>query len=261
MMLVGAMNNPHDSLHKELERIGKDGFDFVDLTVEPTRNMPSDIDVPHVKKMLKKYGLEVVGHMGDWQLPKDSGYKSLRDASKKEIIDALRVLRRLGAKKVTLHSPRVEVRNYDVSRKRHEEIIRAALSEARKLKIELMLENNSDYLDDPRNSRIFHHVLKKFPALKVHIDVGHSNVGVNTNDTYKLLRRYGKRVRHFHFSDNHGSEDEHLKLGAGSIKWERIIKFLKNQGYDDTITVEVFRSGPAGEADSLRKLRKWWETC
>jgi sugar phosphate isomerase/epimerase len=73
------------------------------------------------------------------------------------------------------------------------------------------------------------------------------------------MRRYGKRVHHFHFSDNFGQDDDHLKLGAGNIKWERIIKFLKNKGYDGTITVEVFKSGLAGEAESLRKLRRWWE--
>ncbi|MFC1741532.1 sugar phosphate isomerase/epimerase family protein [Nanoarchaeota archaeon] len=253
------MNDPHANLYKGLEWIGKTGFDFVDLTVEPTQNMPSDIDVPRAKRILKKYDLGVVGHMGDWMLPKDSGYKSLRDASKKEIISALRVLKRLGAKKVTLHSPTVQVRDYEVSRKRHTDLVKAVLAEARKHKIELMLENNSDYLDDPRNGRMLHHMLRKFPSLKLHIDVGHANVGVKTNETYKLMRRYGKRVRHVHFSDNFGEDDAHLKLGAGSIKWERIIKFLKNKGYDDTITVEVFRSGLAGEAESLRKLRRWWE--
>ena len=90
-MQIGAMNNPHKNLYKGLEWIGKTGFDFVDFTVEPTRNLPSDIDVPRAKRILKKYNLGVVGHMGDWMLPKDSGYKSLRDASKKEIIAALKI--------------------------------------------------------------------------------------------------------------------------------------------------------------------------
>ena len=34
-MLIGAMNFPGRSVAKEIHRIAEDGFDFVDLTIEP----------------------------------------------------------------------------------------------------------------------------------------------------------------------------------------------------------------------------------
>ncbi len=260
-MQAGAMNNPHANVYKELEWIGKAGFDFVDFTIEPEKTMPKDIDIARAKKIMKKHGLGIVGHMGDWMLPKDIGYRLVREAAKKEIILTIKTLRKLGARKVTIHSPRVTIKDYGLSKRRHADAVKAALSEAKKQKMTLMLENNADYIEEPENKRLLHYLLKRFPSLKLHIDVGHSNICVKRNETYHLMRKYGKRVEHFHLSDNMGEEDDHLKLGAGNIDWKRVITFLKNKGYDGTITLEVFRSGKQGEKDSLKKLRRLWQAA
>ena len=61
-MQIGAMNNPNSDLCGELEWIGRHRFDFVDLTVEPDRCMPEDIDVRAVRRRLQAHGLGVLQH-------------------------------------------------------------------------------------------------------------------------------------------------------------------------------------------------------
>ncbi|MBI5880601.1 sugar phosphate isomerase/epimerase, partial [archaeon] len=73
-------------------------------------------------------------------------------------------------------------------------------------------------------------------------------------------RRYGRRAIHIHLADKHGKSDEHLKLGAGTVKWKEIIKTLKEYGYDGTMTVETYASGKKGTIVSMKKLRKMWAT-
>lgn len=259
-MQIGAMNNPHENVYKELERIGKAGCDFVDFTIEPEKCQPKDIDVTRAKRIMRKNGLEIVGHMGDWMLPKDTGYDLVRDACKKEMISALRVLNKLGAKKATFHAPDVKISNYELSKKRNTELIKELLTESKKLGITLMMENAPGTHEGPEELRLLKHIFNRFKTLKVHIDVGHTNT-VAKSRFYTMYRKYGRRVEHLHFSDNHGSEDEHLALGEGNINWERVVKFLKNQGYDGTITLETFRSGKTGEKKSLKYLRKIWDAA
>jgi sugar phosphate isomerase/epimerase len=50
----------------------------------------------------------------------------------------------------------------------------------------------------------------------------------------------GEHIKHVHFSDNRGQEDEHMPLGMGNIDWKKAVSALKSIGYDETITLEVF---------------------
>ena len=45
---IGAMNNPARDLYKEILFIGRNEFDFLDLTIEPGSSYPDDIDVKAV---------------------------------------------------------------------------------------------------------------------------------------------------------------------------------------------------------------------
>ncbi len=258
-MLVGAMNNPHRNLYNELEWIGKTGFDFVDLTIEPSVTLPHEVNVIKAKRILKKYGLKVVGHMGDWKLPKDSQFPALREACKIEIINAMRILKKLGANKITTHAFEIRESNYKTAEKICFALYKDLLIEAKKLGVTLMVENSS-YTDSNRAERkLLHRLFKKYPALKVHVDIGHANLCVKENCIGTYCKMYGKRIQHLHLSDNYGKYDNHLKLGAGRVRWKKVIKTLKKYNYDNTMTVVVFRSGRLGEKESLHKLRKWWE--
>jgi sugar phosphate isomerase/epimerase len=256
-MKIGAMNNPNANVYKELEWIGKNGFDYIDFTIEPTATMPEQLDVAKVKRLLKKYNLGIVGHMGDWKLAKESLYTSLRDVSRKEIIRAIRMHKKLGARKVTIHAPNFPDIEFKKARPIYKDLIKELLKEAKKQDIKLMFENGNNTKD---HVRLIDALMRDFPALGLHIDVGHANLHVKKNMAFRYLKKYGKRVMHFHFSDNRGKGDNHKQLGAGNVPWAKVIEAIKKAGYDGTITCETFRSGKKGTIRSMKKLRKMWET-
>jgi sugar phosphate isomerase/epimerase len=255
-MRIGAMNDPSAELRGELEWIASNGFDYVDLTVEPERCMPEQIEVRAVRRWLGVQRLGIVGHVGDWRLPKDSGYESLRRASRREMVRAMRLLARLGAGKVTIHAPEARrLRDVDRVYPRHRDLIASLLDEAAHLGVGLMLENGRV---SRANVRLLDELLAAFPALGLHLDVGHANLGARSNQTATILRKHGRRLCHVHLSDNRGEHDDHRQLGWGNIDWPRSVRLLRRHGYDGTITLEVFSSGDRGLLLSRRRLREWW---
>jgi sugar phosphate isomerase/epimerase len=79
------------------------------------------------------------------------------------------------------------------------------------------------------------------------------------------LEALGNRLRHVQLSDNDGTADQHLPLGAvtrSHTDWPAHIAKLRASGYDETITLEVF--SPSREYALLSRdlLRSWWnQTC
>jgi sugar phosphate isomerase/epimerase len=66
---------------------------------------------------------------------------------------------------------------------------------------------------------------------------------------------------HVHLSENDGSRDQHLPLGAmpkGDIDWPARVARLKASGYDGTISLEVFAPERAYLLQSRELLRQWW---
>ena len=99
----------------------------------------------------------------------------------------------------------------------------------------LVLENYKAPFDRVSN---FETILGEIPALKVHLDFGHTNMGKEDGESF--CRHLGPAIKHVHFSDNRSTEDHHMPLGVGSVDWERAVSALKGIGYDETITLEVF---------------------
>ena len=64
-----------------------------------------------------------------------------------------------------------------------------------------------------------------------------------------------------HLSENDGTADQHLPLGAAprsSTDWPKHMKKLKAAGYDGTITLEVFANDREYLLLSRDLLRRWW---
>lgn len=257
----GSMNNPKIDLVKELQRISKEGFDFVDLTIESpgARPMgPKGVDVRKIKKALNDLGLGAVGST-DWHLQIGSPWKGVRHAAREEIIRVLPMFSELGAEFVTVH--------YDFRSAPFEsghrlawnvESFKKIAEVAEEHRIKIMVEHASG------ESQHVREIKKLVDALPIsfHLDVGHANIGDKTNASEKLLGLMGNKLAHVHVSDNHGGDnvfacDEHLGLGLGSIDWRKVVKDLKRMGYDGTITLETFH--PKGALKkSLVYLKGLW---
>ena len=79
----------------------------------------------------------------------------------------------------------------------------------------------------------------------------------------EYLDRLGDKLMHVHLSDNDGTADQHLPLGAvvrNPTDWPAHIKKLKASGYDGTITLEVFSEEKKHLLSSRELLRGWWES-
>jgi len=249
-MKIGFPNNPRKNILEEIEWIGKNGFDFVDLFLEEDEAVPERINPEEVKKLLQRYKLSVVGHTA-WYLPIGSPMRAIRKAVIKEVERYLEVFNKVGVKFVTIHAnwPRgmfssKEGIEFQVDTLR--ELVRCAGN----YDLSIMYEPMDTPEDTVKNVSV---VLDKVPQLFLHIDIGHASLFGRKPEQF--IRKFSHRLKHVHLHDNDKNRDLHLPLGCGSIKWENIIKILKKY-YDGTITLEVFSRDREYALLSKRKLRK-----
>jgi sugar phosphate isomerase/epimerase len=133
----------------------------------------------------------------------------------------------------------------------------ASASCSRRAKLGLMIENLPGEYNTPDQ---LGQLLDPLPELGLHLDIGHANLMVERNTSARILRAYGRRLRHVHLHDNKGGcADLHLPLGAGTLAVRRHIRTLKGTGYDGTITLEVFSQDRRFLAYSRDKLRRIWD--
>ena len=252
-MLVGAMNYPGRSIAKEIHRIHEDGFDFVDVTLEPPAAwLP---DGKEVGRLLGDLGLSGVGHTA-YYLPIASPFPELRTMARDLFRRSLDTFFDAGIELVNVHpDQRVPLQPKEKVRARNAEAIAALSEDASERGIRLMVENLDRMfatVDDLAP------VLEATPDVGFHLDIGHANLRLGVgglNRTKGLLESFGDRLAHVHVSDNRGGDDDlHLPLGAGAIDWKAHIRLLKERGYDGTVTIEVF----SREREHLRTSRRLW---
>jgi sugar phosphate isomerase/epimerase len=252
-MLVGAMNFPGRSVLKEIHRIHEDGFDFVDLTIEPPVAWKADGKA--VGRLISDLGLLAVGHTA-YYLPIASPWPELRKVSRELFGRSLDTFADAGVELVNVHpDQRVPLHSRAQVRSQNAEAIAELAEYAAARGIRLMIEN----LD-----RMFAGVedlaplFEAVPDLGFHLDLGHANLRLGLdreNRTASLLEAFGDRLAHVHASDNRGTEEDlHLPLGAGTIDWKASIRLLKEHGWDGTVTLEVF----SREREYLRVARRLW---
>ena len=237
-MLIGTMNHPGRDLLAEIETIGKMGFDFIDLTLEPPLATAEHFDVRATKAALRSANLGIVGHTA-YYLPLCSPFESIRRAVVEELKLCLEAFAALGARWMNLHPDRLAPfhdRRFVIDR--NLQTIGELLVVARKLDVGLMIENLPEGFN---TATALGELLDPLPELGLHLDIGHANLLTKQNTTDEILARYAGRLKHVHLHDNKGGEaDLHLPLGAGILDSARYVRLLQACGYDGTITLEVF---------------------
>lgn len=258
-MKIGMMNDPAKDILGEIRFAGKNGFDFIDLTIEPPEAQVEDFKIEEILLLFKKYNLDIVGHT-NYYLMYASPIKRLKDASIEEIKEHLEIFQRLGVGKVNIHphwfQPISEKEDIVESNIKS---LRELVDFAKKIGIKIMLENTPHgFLNKPESLET---IFEQVDGLCFHLDVGHAQVaGEGENLTERFLSLFGERLAHVHFSDNKGKDDDHLPIGAGIIDWEDIVRQLKSLGYEGTITLEVFVKDRDYLLLSKEKIRKLWSS-
>ena len=86
-------------------------------------------------------------------------------------------------------------------------------------------------------------------------DFGHAHLA--HCDIPAAIRRVGRRLRVTHVHDNDGSGDMHRPVGEGTIDWQSAVRALKEIGYDEELSLELYFDGSADfEKDPVGYLKK-----
>lgn len=249
-MKIGLMNDPAKPVAEEVKRIGRDGYDFVDLTLEGPCAFSAD--PAEIKPILADSGLFVVGHT-DPLLPWAYPVESVRRACLEEFKKCAETFASLGARLMNIHpcySAPVLMHGGLVNHNR--EALIPIAEAASSFGLSLMLEN---FMAPFNTVEVMKGLIDATPGLLLHLDFGHTNLGGDGPETF--LERMGKDLAHVHFSDNRGWADHHMPLGVGTVDWKKMVEALKKTGYDGTITLEVFCSNPEMGAQYCALGRDW----
>ena len=254
-MKIGIMNNPSKSVYDEASFCGKAGFDFLDLTIEGPH--ATTVDISKFQTLLDSYGLTITGHT-DPCLPYAYPIQAVRDACLLELERCAKIFSALGANVMNIHPcyfcpPAMKRDLVSINIEALKPIVEMAATHG----LSVVFENYQAPFD---RVSTFKTLLAAVPGLKLHLDFGHTNFGLDNHEVF--CRELGQHIQHVHFSDNRSRSDDHMPLGVGNVDWRNAVNVLKATGYDSTITLEVFCNDPDMQysyLDTSRKLvRKLW---
>jgi sugar phosphate isomerase/epimerase len=77
------------------------------------------------------------------------------------------------------------------------------------------------------------------------LDTGHANTYYK--DQYEAIVRLGHRLRCTHINDNNGKDDLHLAPFSGTVKWESVMKALRDINYPGVLNLEIGINNTAPE--------------
>ena len=263
-MKYGAMNLPIKSIVDEIGELGKLGFDYIELTLDAPEATPEIIlrDQDRIKDALSAHQLEIMGHLPTFVSIADL-YESIRTASIDENIKALEAGAALGIKEFVIHPGSIRGLGRQVKDRVHKyayKSLAAIVKKANELQVTLCIENMFPAINSLTEPHEFEKIFRKHPDLMFTLDIAHAHLGTNKNRSPDFIRLYADRLSHIHISDNFGKDDCHLPIGAGMIYFNRIFKELKEIGYDETITLEVFSRDRDYLSMSLTKIKQMWDS-
>jgi sugar phosphate isomerase/epimerase len=256
------MNFPIRPVLDEIHAIGAMGFDFFELAMDPPEAHFSRLRTQRedLQAALDRYGLSLVCHLPTFIHTADLT-DSIREASRRELMQSLTVATELGARKIVLHPSFVGGMGRNMperSRRYAIESLDAAARLAKESGCRLCLENLFHRLTPFTTPDDFAAVFARWPHLAMTLDIGHAFIdGRGMDRILEFIRRFDQRIQHIHISDNFGRRDDHLPVGGGGIDFRVLMKALAQIHYNDTMTLEIFtpdRDDLLRSRDILEKL-------
>ncbi len=255
-MLIGHINSPFRPLADEFAFAAENGFDFLELTVEPPHARLESISSREIKRLSRLHRLPVpIGH-GIWYLPYAHPVEVIRRACRAYWDEYLTLCFELGITAANIHT------NFSYPRALYAEVLEnhfeflAGLVEAGREKgVKIMLEP----VGDPgRKAEMTDELLKGVDGLYLHLDLGHLHMAEDDGGI-GFIRRHRDKILHVHVSDNNGLEDQHLPIGCGTVDFPTLLGELKQAGYEGAFTLEIFAADREYLVGNREKLRRLWE--
>lgn len=259
-MRFGAMNFPILPILEQIDEIDRLNFDYLELALDAPFGHHSIVSSikSDIIQALKDNGLGLVCHMPTFVSTADLT-EGIRKASIEEMHRSLEVAFELRAEKVVLHPSMVvgmgaflinTVKGYAA------DFLAYIVPVSQQMNMPICFENLFPKCGIGVEPDDFEEIFYLFPSLRFTLDPAHANIDDPKGNRIKnLVERFGKRIGHLHFSDNNGKRDEHLAIGKGTINFAELVQSLKNIGYDETITFEVFDKDRQALVDSRDRIR------
>jgi sugar phosphate isomerase/epimerase len=169
------------------------------------------------------------------------------------MFNSLEVAAELGAQKVVLHPGHIGglgVYVKETALTHANQSLASIIGRAQALGLCVCLENMFPKCRAFFEPPDFVEILQRFPDLKLTLDTGHANIGTRGGRRIlEFIEKFGHRIGHLHVSDNLGERDDHIPVGTGTIDFIKIVRALKQCGYNDTATLEIF-------SEDCRELKK-----
>lgn len=261
-MRYGAMNFPVHPVLAEIDTIAQLGLDYLELTMDPPQAHYSQVynQSRAIKKRLRQLGLGLVCHMPTFVHTADLT-ESIRTASLQEVIHSLEAAAELEAEKVVVHPGAIGGLAFhvmDLSRNLAMDGLGQIWRRAEQLGITVCIENMFAKISLFVEPQDFEPVFRAFPEMQLVLDVGHAFIGSRNGQRIQdFFTRFSSRLSHLHVSDNCGHHDEHVCLGYGQIDFNSIAQAIKQAGYDETITLEIFDQDRTEIVKSRQKLKRF----
>jgi sugar phosphate isomerase/epimerase len=262
-MRCGAMNFPVNPIVDEVAAIAGLGFDYIELTMDPPQAHYRQVlqQKTELQAALRKSRIDLICHMPTFVSLADLT-DSIRAASVNEVLSSLAAAEILHAQKVVVHPAYIGGMGafvMDLAVQHAMESLAVIVRRAMDLGLNLCLENMFPRTKFCVDVDDFKTIFKRFPHLRITLDTGHANIGSPRGKRIlQFIETFPDRIGHVHVSDNFGKEDNHLPIGSGTIKFAKIIKALKQIGYDDTVTFEVFTTDREYLKTSREKFMQMW---
>jgi sugar phosphate isomerase/epimerase len=261
-MRIGAMTHPGVDPLDQIDGIAAEGFDYVDLCVEPPLAEPGRLDARALRDALDRHRLGVVVHTSPY-LPLASPHQEMRRAATRWLLTCLDLAAELGSRLVTVHylgRPPHQPRTRTVAV--YAELLETLTATAGSAGLSVAIENS------PINRgevELLRDVLAQVPAARLLLDVGHTHIAASATLAHDFLADplLSRRLAHVHLSDNDGRRDLHLPLGAprNGIQWPQVARALRAIGYQEGATLEVFTPDRDYLMLSREKWLAWWEAA
>lgn len=144
-------------------------------------------------------------------------------------VRALKASEFLGAKWAVMHP-----RNFDDT----VAYVKRLFEESGVQNIGLALENGRG-TDTDGHIQLVDYLQSEGYRVGVCLDVGHCHASVNGYDVADTVRKYGERIKVLHIHDNCTNLDAHRAPYMGTIKWDGVMKALKEIGFAGDFNFEL----------------------
>jgi sugar phosphate isomerase/epimerase len=243
----GMITNPSRDIVREIGEASGMGFDYVEIGMEIPEGHPDILMRKRqaILSALKAFRHPPIAHTPYWS-DLWSDYEEVRQAWVKVGKKSIDVAAPLGCGKLNIHLPLLQgmYNHVDAYKKRAMRNMARSLRElvrhARCKNAKIVLENMPEA--DSISIKEFSYIMGRVPGLGAHVDVAHAFVEGGMPMVSRYLRSFRSRLKHIHFSDNLGLQDDHMGIGHGIIDYARVMRLLRRIKYDKTVSLEIFSS-------------------